>query len=340
MAYNKNTWQNGDIITAEKLNNIEDGIENVDSLNLVNGEATHSLRGTGTAEENENYSSGSYAFAEGNNTMASGEGSHAEGIGSSQEQTYKDSTSALPGATTVASHVEGINTRVQDGVAGHAEGYQTLAGGSQPPGSHAEGFNTVSKGGASHAEGVNTIASGVGSHVEGSSTTASGVGSHAEGDSTTASGAQSHAEGGSTTASQGYSHAEGDGTTASGNCSHAEGASTTASGDCSHAEGASTTASGDCSHAEGNNTIAKNKSQHVYGEYNVEDPSSNSKALRGTYVEIVGNGAGNNARSNARTLDWSGNESLQGSLTLGKGTAYETTITAAELKALIALLNV
>lgn len=326
MAYNKNTWQNGDIITAEKLNNIEDGIENIDSLNLVNGEAIHSLRGTGTAEENENYSSGSYAFAEGNNTMASGASSHAEGVGSSQEQTYKDSTSALPGATTVASHVEGINTRVQDGVAGHAEGYQTLAGGSQPPGSHAEGFNTVSKGGASHAEGVNTIASGVGSHVEGSSTTASGIGSHAEGDSTTASGAQSHAEGASTTASQRYSHAEGYGTTAS--------------GDCSHAEGASTTASGDCSHAEGSNTIAKNKSQHVYGEYNVEDPSSNSKALRGTYVEIVGNGAGNNARSNARTLDWSGNESLQGSLTLGKGTADETTITAAQLKALIALLNV
>lgn len=325
MAYNKNTWQNGDVITAEKLNNIEDGIENVDSLNLVNGEATHSLRGTGTAEENENYSSGSYAFAEGNNTMASGEGSHAEGIGSSQEQTYKDSTSALPGATTVASHVEGFNTRVQDGMAGHAEGYQTLAGGAQPPGSHAEGYNTVSKGGASHAEGLNTIASGVGSHVEGSGTTASGVGSHAEGDGTIASGAQSHAEGGNTTASEVYSHAEGYGTTASGNCSHAE--------------GGSTTASGDYSHAEGGNTTAKNRSQHVYGEYNVEDPSSNSGTLRGTYVEIVGNGTGNNARSNARTLDWSGNESLQGSLTLGKGTADETTITAAQLKALIALLN-
>lgn len=29
MSYNKTTWINGDIITAQKLNNIEDGIENV-----------------------------------------------------------------------------------------------------------------------------------------------------------------------------------------------------------------------------------------------------------------------------------------------------------------------
>ena len=26
MSYNKNTWQNGDIITREKLNNMENGI--------------------------------------------------------------------------------------------------------------------------------------------------------------------------------------------------------------------------------------------------------------------------------------------------------------------------
>lgn len=27
MAYTKNTWQCGDVVTADKLNNIEDGIE-------------------------------------------------------------------------------------------------------------------------------------------------------------------------------------------------------------------------------------------------------------------------------------------------------------------------
>jgi len=52
----------------------------------------------------------------------------------------------------------------------------------------------------------------------------------------------------------------------------------------------------------------------------------------------VGNGTAEDARSNARTLDWSGNETLQGSLTLGMGTADETTIYAAQLKALLAML--
>lgn len=52
-----------------------------------------------------------------------------------------------------------------------------------------------------------------------------------------------------------------------------------------------------------------------------------------TYAEIVGNGEDNNNRSNARTLDWEGNETLAGSLTLGS-----TTITEAQLQALLALL--
>ena len=56
------------------------------------------------------------------------------------------------------------------------------------------------------------------------------------------------------------------------------------------------------------------------------------------HIEIVGKGT-SSARSNARTLDWAGNEALAGGLTLGKGTADETTITAAQLKALLALLS-
>lgn len=147
------------------------------------------------------------------------------------------------------------------------------------------------------------------------------------------------AEGNYTTASRNYSHAEGYHTTASGNSSHAEGFYTIASGDSSHAEGVETQTSGAASHAEGRYTIANHKSQHVFGEYNIADPSSAVAVTRGTYVEIVGNGASNSARSNARTLDWSGNEALQGSLTLGVGTADETTITAAQLKALLAMLS-
>lgn len=129
-----------------------------------------------------------------------------------------------------------------------------------------------------------------------------------------------------------YSVAEGMETTASGNACHAEGLSSTASGQSSHAEGRGTAAIGDNSHADGNYTKANGKSQHVFGEFNVEEVVS-APNVRGTYVEIVGNGTLGNP-SNARTLDWNGNETLAGSLTLGN-----TTITEVQLQALLALLN-
>lgn len=218
MAYEKNIWENGDIVTDEKLNHMEDGIEEANALNLKNGTAQGSLRGVNTAiEDGSSYTIGINALAEGANTRATGNGSHAEGIGSLQEQTYKDNTSTLPGATAMASHVEGYNTSVKNNMAGHAEGYQTLASGMQP-GDHAEGYNTVAKGGASHAEGNGTIASGNSSHAEGDSTTASGVQSHAEGYKTTTNGVYSHAEGQetSTSSSAAAAHAEGAYTEAAG----------------------------------------------------------------------------------------------------------------------------
>ena len=126
--------------------------------------------------------------------------------------------------------------------------------------------------------------------------------------------------------------ATGVGTTASGRASHAEGQLTTADGQVAHAEGYGTTASGDYSHAEGFGTKASGDHQHAFGKYNVEDAN-------GTYLEIAGNGTADEARSNARTLDWNGNEALAGSLTLGNGTTDEATVTAAQLKQLLALLN-
>ena len=173
------------------------------------------------------------------------------------------------------------------------------------------------QGAKSIIEGNGTSASGLFSHTEGSGTSASGNYSHAEGDGSTASRSGAHAEGGGTTASASYSHAEGSETTAGGEKSHAEGSYTTASGKASHAEGTSTTASGSYSHAEGLQTTAKNRSQHVFGEYNIADPSLNTSDTRGNYVEIVGNGANVNAKSNARTLDWHGNENIAGMLRIG-----------------------
>lgn len=165
------------------------------------------------------------------------------------------------------------------------------------------------------AVGNGNIASGESSFAEGRANTASGIRSHAEGSSNTASGDYSHAEGAGSVSSGERSHAEGNGTTASNAGSHAEGRGTIASGDDgSHAEGYNTKAEGRCSHSEGRYTIANHRSQHVFGEFNIADPSSNVTTARGNYVEIVGKGINEENRSNARTLDWNGNETLAGGL--------------------------
>lgn len=176
-----------------------------------------------------------------------------------------------------------------------------------------EGSNCEASGGRSHAEGEMTVASGNDSHAEGYNTTASNTASHAEGSGTTASGNRGHAEGLNSTASGDYSHAEGVGTTASGDNG-------------SHSEGNTTIASGVSSHAEGVQTRASRRSQHVFGEYNIEDTSGANTGTKGAYIEIVGKGSNDANRSNARTLDWSGNEVLAGDLTF-KGNISLNTLT-------------
>lgn len=128
------------------------------------------------------------------------------------------------------------------------------------------------------------------------------------------------AEGDGTTASGYGSHAEGAATTASGIYAHAEGSYTTASGLDSHAEGSYTTASNGYSHAEGYRTIAAGRSQLAIGEYNIEDPLDDAN-LVGRYLFIIGNG-NSTTRSNALTVDRSGNGWYAGGLTLG-GTAQQ-----------------
>ena len=171
-------------------------------------------------------------------------------------------------------------------------------------------------GNSSFASGYNTTASGEAAHSEGYMTTSSATGSHAEGHHAKATGASSHAEGYNTTASGDQSHSEGNGTQATGLYSHAEGSNAIASGIGSHAEGCGKS-SGTWSHAEGLWTEAKGQNQHVSGKYNVVDNDS-------TYAEIIGNGTGDNARSNARTLDWSGNQWTAGDVLSG-GTAVNPT---------------
>ena len=115
------------------------------------------------------------------------------------------------------------------------------------------------------------------------------------------------AEGTNTTASGGSSHAEGGMTIAEGSASHAEGAKTTASGTGSHAEGTQTLASGYYSHAGGRGTIAQRMSQVAIGQYNIADTQGANEEAKGEYAFIIGNGSSSSRRSNAFTVDWSGN---------------------------------
>ena len=207
--------------------------------------------------------------------------------------------------------------------------------------SHAEGYNTTASGFCSHNEGSGgkyTIkytgtnerkspgAVGSDSHVEGNYGRAEGNGSHVEGSTCfTGSASYGHAEGEWTSSIGRSSHSEGLQTVANGDYSHSEGQNcvTSSGASCSHAEGQGSEARGQYSHSEGCYTVATSDASHVVGKYNVVD---NDKK----YVEIVGNGT-YATRSNARTLDWSGNESLAGSLTLGMNTNDEITITPAQL---------
>ena len=148
-----------------------------------------------------------------------------------------------------------------------------------------------------------------------------GKGAIAMGLYTLASGDYSHAEGNYTEATGIYSHAEGDHTEATALASHSEGFHTQTSGIYSHAEGNYTEATGRYSHVEGSHTIASGSSQHVQGKFNIEDTEEK-------YAHIVGNGTDYNIRSNAHTLDWDGNAWFAGGieLTSPNGTRYRFTV--------------
>jgi len=137
-------------------------------------------------------------------------------------------------------------------------------------------------------------------------------------------GASSTAVGLNTTASGSYSYAEGSNTTASGSGAHAEGWLSTASAQYAHCEGYQTTASGLYSHAEGRLSTAQRRSQHVIGEYNILDTEGTLGSDKGKYISIIGNGTGTAERSNAHTVDWSGNGWFSGVIKIG-GTGQDDT---------------
>ena len=324
MASGHNSHAEGCYTTASGWYSHAEGAHTIASGEWSHTEGAHTIASNwhSHAEGNHTIASGNGSHAEGENTTASGNWSHAEGDqttasgGSSHAEGYKTEASGH------YSHAEGNGTKAL-GLHSHAEGLSTEA---SEQAAHAEGTNTKASGMFSHAEGSITVASAQFSHAEGSNTTASGMASHAEGSGTTASDIFSHAEGNSTTASGQFSHAEGNSTTASGVFSHAEGYNTAASGTGAHTEGQETTAKGSHSHAEGLGTKASSSQQHAQGRFNIEDTGD-------IYAHIVGNGTTNDARSNAHTLDWSGNAWYAGTvectgiiLTSPNGTKYQISV--------------
>lgn len=167
------------------------------------------------------------------------------------------------------------------------------------------GTNNAASGGRSFAQGNENVASGYNTFASGVGCNATGNNSHAEGQDTTASGTAAHAEGGNATASGGQSHCEG-----------WNSAATYLS---SHAEGTGVRSVSQSSHAEGFATVARGRAQHAEGQYNIIDTTTEENtATRGAYIHIAGNGADDGSyRSNAHTLDWSGNAWFSGDVYTG-----------------------
>lgn len=100
------------------------------------------------------------------------------------------------------------------------------------------------------------------------------------------------------------------------------GAECYASGAYAFSEGNATVADGAHAHSAGDHTIASGDDQMVCGRYNEED-------LYDEYAAIIGNGTDDEHRSNALTVDWSGNMDLAGRITQAVDSTTATVGTAA-----------
>ena len=299
-----------------------------------------------------NKAQGEASAAFGISTLATGKASFTSGQASVAEG-YAAHAEGISGSYGTASHSEGMSYARGD--YSHSEGKNTS---SEGEGSHSEGVGgtyeeevdgeTVTKNygalyDADHAEGWKTIADSslndrYAAHAEGSFTKAMADSAHAEGIQSIASGASSHAEGNGSKASGASSHAEGVASEASASGSHAEGYHSKATAAYTHAEGRESVAGGLASHAEGYCTRSDRTGHHVVGRYNIADTVGSASNYYGKYVEIVGNGT-SSARSNARTVDWSGNEWLAGTMTChGSITIGDTSITESQLASVVEVL--
>lgn len=307
--------------TAEKGAEIFNDYEH----NIATGEFSH-------AEGDWTLATGDSSHAEGCCTEAHGDSSHAEGYGMVTEDGEAAHAEGEGYAFQYAAHAEGCGT-ASCGYGSHSEGYETEA---LEYADHAEGNYTVAAGGPSHAEGDWTIAFGYASHAEGNRTVTVGSCSHAEGDSGNENVIEVYITGEANsstfTLDSDYDIQVGDfivyqtrfdyettyepyvryafiasydPATLTITTSKRFSGSNAIDGEQAYIYRGGV-AFGDCSHIEGEGTFAMGTNQHVQGRHNIIDTNE-------TYAHIVGNGTVEE-KSNAHTLDWSGNAWYAGSV--------------------------
>lgn len=135
------------------------------------------------------------------------------------------------------------------------------------------------------------------------------------GKATKATGDSSVATGISTEATGKASYAGGYHSSTNKDYAHAEGFSTRAEGVGAFSIGSNSAAEGNFSFAQGSDTRASSANQAAFGKYNIEDTQD-------IYAFLIGNGT-SNTRSNALSLDWSGNLEVAGNVTAGNGLSVE-----------------
>lgn len=201
---------------------------------------------------------------------------------------------------------------------------------------HSTSPNTAS-GSASIALGADNQATANGAISIGTNDIASGINAIAIGNKISnkphnqATNLGSVAIGSSNQATGVYAVAMGREATASGGGSVSAGYLSTASGAISFATGSNTEAAARFSSVFGNSTKATGGASIVAGAFNALDENEIDTS-HGTesrkYVMIIGNGADDDNRSNAMTLDWDGNLNIAGELTTSTSTYAQMSLPA------------
>ena len=162
---------------------------------------------------------------------------------------------------------------------------------------------------------TNTNSSSVYCHYTWQSYTESNHDSLSVGKATKATGDSSVSTGISTDATGKASYAGGYHSRATKDYAHAEGFSTRAEGIGAFSIGSNSAAGGNFAFAQGSDTKASSVNQAAFGKYNIEDTQD-------AYAFLIGNGT-SNTRSNALSVDWSGNLEVAGNVTAGNGLSIE-----------------